>query len=59
MTTIEPWQRDSFLLAMHNIAKALGVIALVLALYPWLGGFEGKSRHTVKILRDDEGDPHQ
>ena len=32
MDGIAPWQVDSFLLAMHNIATAIGVIAFVLAL---------------------------
>ena len=56
MEAIQPWQIDSFLLAMHNIARALGVIALILALYPWLGGFEGKSKHTVRIIKDPNDD---
>jgi len=49
---IQPWQIDSFLLAMHNIAYALGAIASILAIYPWLGGFEGKSRHVIRIEKD-------
>ena len=49
---VEPWQINSFLLAMHNIAYALGFIALILGLYPWLGGFEGKSKHIVKIEKE-------
>lgn len=44
--TIELYQIDSFLFAIHNIAFALGAVAralswvaVVLVIYPWLGGF--------------------
>ena len=50
----EPEQIESFLLALHNIARAFGALVLILGIYPWLGGFEGKSKHTVKIVKDNQ-----
>jgi hypothetical protein len=45
--SIEPWQINSFLLAMHNIATALGAlsfIAFALIIYLLLGGFGSASK---------------
>ena len=50
MDGIAPWQVDSFLLAMHNIATAIGVIAFVLALYPWLGAFGSQNSIKVELM---------
>lgn len=44
METIQPWHIESFLQAMHTIASALSVIAIALAIYPWLGGFGSGSK---------------
>lgn len=35
---MEPWQVDSMLLALHNIAKAVGTVAstAMLALFMWM-----------------------
>lgn len=50
---------QSALLAAHNlalcmgkIASALWAIALVLAVYPWLGGFGSSDNRKVKSFRD-------
>jgi hypothetical protein len=59
MTEIEPWMVRSALVAFHNIAISLGGIAsslsaiwLVLAIYPWLGGFGSHKTRNV-VLKDE------